>query len=77
MPITVMGVNLYSLKETAALLNVTPRTLHNYISRGYIKGRKIGGGWRFTEAALHEYITGTEAPQVMSKEKGAEKPNDT
>ncbi len=58
MPIIVLGEKLYSLKETAAMLEVAPRTMHYYVAQGKIRGQKIGGAWRFTEAAIREYING-------------------
>ena len=39
MPIIVLGEKLYSLKETAAMLEVTPRTMHYYIAQGKIRGQ--------------------------------------
>lgn len=58
MPIIVLGEKLYSSQETADMLEVTVRTLYSYLAADKIKGQKIGGVWRFTEAAIREYITG-------------------
>lgn len=63
MPITVLGEPLYSLKETAAMLEITPRTMHSYVAQGKIIGQKIGGAWRFTEASIKEYISGKPPAQ--------------
>jgi len=32
--------------------------MHTYVAQGKIKGQKIGGAWRFTEASIKEYISG-------------------
>jgi excisionase family DNA binding protein len=56
MPIVVLGETLYSLKETAEMLGVTPRTMHHYLQKGLIRGRKVRNMWRFTEAEIREYL---------------------
>lgn len=58
MPIIVLGEKLYSLKETAAMLQVTPRTLYHYLATKQIRAQKVAGVWRFTEADIREYIAG-------------------
>lgn len=60
MPIIVLGEKLYSLKETAAMLEITPRTMQDYISKDRIQGQKIGGAWRFTEKAIKDFIAGRQ-----------------
>jgi excisionase family DNA binding protein len=51
-------INLYSLKDLAAQLKVTERTLHNYIKSGKLKGQKIGGKWQISETNLHKFLNG-------------------
>lgn len=45
-----MNVNkgLYTVNDVAELLNVHPRTVRRYLHDGILKGKKIGGQWRFT-----------------------------
>ena len=38
---------LYSVEEIAQMTSVTTRTIRNYLRSGILKGRKIGGQWRF------------------------------
>ena len=40
---------LYTVEEIATMTSLTTRTIRNYIKEGLLKGRKIGGQWRFTE----------------------------
>lgn len=51
-------LKLYSLQELAKLLEVSERTIHNYVKAGKIKGVKIGGQWKFTEENLKKFING-------------------
>jgi excisionase family DNA binding protein len=39
----------YTVEEIASMTSMTTRTIRNYIKNGILKGRKIGGQWRFTE----------------------------
>lgn len=46
-----MGVSMeimkiYTLRNLAKILNLTERTMHNYIKSGKLKGQKIGGKWQ-------------------------------
>jgi excisionase family DNA binding protein len=51
-------IKLYSLKALAEILNVTERTLHNYIKSGKLKGQKIGGKWQISESNLQKFLNG-------------------
>ena len=54
----ITNLKLYSLQELAKLLEVSERTIHNYVKAGKIKGVKIGGKWKFTEEHLKKFISG-------------------
>lgn len=54
----ITDLKLYSLQELAKLLEVSERTIHNYVKAGKIKGVKIGGKWKFTEESLKKFING-------------------
>lgn len=45
-----MNVNkgLYTVNDVAEMINVHPRTVRRYLHDGILKGKKIGGQWRFT-----------------------------
>lgn len=47
---------LYTLLELSEILNVTVRSLYNYINSGKLKAVKIGGEWRVTEKNLMDFI---------------------
>ena len=40
---------LYTVDDIAKMTMLTSRTIRNYIKDGILKGKKIGGQWRFTE----------------------------
>ncbi len=39
---------LYTVEDIAVMTHLTTRTIRNYLKNGLLKGRKIGGQWRFT-----------------------------
>lgn len=50
--------NFYTLSELAEKLEVTRRTLYNYIKSGQLKANKVVGKWIVTEEQLKEFIEG-------------------
>ena len=51
-----IGDHLLTIKEAAAVLRLTPRTVRAYVQRGEIEGRIIGGRWRFRRADLDAFF---------------------
>ena len=49
---------IYNLHELEEMLQVTQRTLYNYIKAGRLKAVKIGGTWRVTEENLNAFLNG-------------------
>lgn len=43
------------VKDVARELDVSYVTVINYINRGYIEARKVGGQWRITPAELERF----------------------
>lgn len=55
-------IEVYTLGEIEELLQVTRRTLYNWIKSGKLKAFRIGKEWRVTREALEEFTqTGTES----------------
>lgn len=53
-------IEVYTLKEVEDLLQVTQRTLYNWIKDGKLRAFKAGRQWRVTKEALEEFTqTGT------------------
>lgn len=53
-------IEVYTLKEIEDLLQVTRRTLYNWIKGGKLRAFRIGKEWRVTKEALEEFTqTGT------------------
>lgn len=51
-----IGECLLTLREAAEVLRLNPRTLREYISRGELEGRIIGGRWRFRRVDLDAFF---------------------
>jgi excisionase family DNA binding protein len=51
-----IGDRLLTLREAAEVLRLNPRTVREYVSRGEIEGRIIGGRWRFRRADLDVFF---------------------
>ena len=54
-------IEVYTLEELAEILQVTRRTIYNWIKGGKLKAFKVGKSWRVTREALNEFTQrGTE-----------------
>ena len=51
-----IGDRLLTLREAADVLRLSTRTMREYVQRGEIEGRIIGGRWRFRRAALDAFF---------------------
>ena len=47
---------LYTVDDIAQMTALTTRTIRNYLRNGMLKGRKIGGQWRFTQADVQAML---------------------
>jgi excisionase family DNA binding protein len=51
-----IGDRLLTLREAADVLRLSARTMREYVQRGEIEGRIIGGRWRFRRADLDAFF---------------------
>lgn len=51
-----IGDCLLTLREAADVLRLSTRTVREYLHRGEIEGRIIGGRWRFRRADLDAFF---------------------
>lgn len=51
-----IGDRLLTLREAADVLRLSTRTMREYVQRGDIEGRIIGGRWRFRRAHLDSFF---------------------
>lgn len=51
-----IGERLLTLREAAEVLRLSPRTVREYVRRGEVEGRIIGGRWRFRRADLDAFF---------------------
>lgn len=49
---------MYDVKEMAAILDCSPRTVMNYIKQGKLKTVKIAGKWKITKENLEAFCNG-------------------
>lgn len=59
---------LYSISDIAKKTKLTDRTIRNYLANGTLKGRKIGGQWRFTQSDINALFNNEDfADDMLSK----------
>ena len=46
----------YNLNDVALMTGLTTRTLRNYLTQGFLNGKKIDGTWLFTEEDLDHFF---------------------
>ena len=51
-----IGERLLTLRDAAEILRLHPRTVREYVRRGEVQGRVIGGRWRFRRADLDGFF---------------------
>lgn len=55
---------LYKLDEVAEMLDLTKRTLYDYVKDGRLKAVKIGKFWRVSEENLQDFLQkGSKRPK--------------
>lgn len=50
-------IRVYTLDEVADILQLTKRTLYNYVKEGKLHAVKIGKYWRVPEESLQAFIS--------------------
>lgn len=51
-----MAITAYTVDDIAELLQVSQRTVYDYLRSGKLKGKKIGKYWKVTEEALRAFL---------------------
>lgn len=49
-------IDVYTLEELTTLLQVTRRSLYNWIKDGRLKAFRVGRQWRVTKQSLKEFM---------------------
>lgn len=61
---------LYTVDDIAKMTMLTSRTIRNYLKDGTLKGRKVGGQWRFTKDDVEKlFDNGTVAEEMISMKR--------
>lgn len=54
-------LKVYTIKDTAEILQVTTRSIYSYIKSGKLHAVKLGKEWRITQQDIEELLkTGTK-----------------
>lgn len=53
-----MGKRFYTVAQLAEELGMAPRTIREALSRGDLKGRKLGNRWIVSADFLEEFLKG-------------------
>ena len=61
------AMKTYKTTEVCEILQVTQRTLYNYLKAGQIKAFRTGREWRFTEEAVKEFMERGTTPDYLDK----------
>ena len=56
-----IGERLLTLREAAEVLRLSTCTVREYVQRGEVEGRIIGGRWRFRRADLDAFFENAPA----------------
>ena len=49
-------IKVYTVDEVADILQVTRRTVYNYIKEGKLNAKKIGKSWRITSKDIEDLL---------------------
>lgn len=58
-----MAITVYTVDDIAELLQVSQRTVYDYLRSGKLKGKKIGKSWKVTEEALRAFLEPEDNPE--------------
>ena len=60
--------HMYTVEDIAKMTSLTDRTIRNYLRNGLLKGRKIGGQWRFSVQDIKNFLDSSEVIDKLSSE---------
>jgi DNA-binding transcriptional MerR regulator len=60
---------LYKVEDIAKMTSLTSRTIRNYLKDGILKGKKIGGQWRFTMENIKQLLDNSNFTKEIKDNK--------
>lgn len=66
-----VGQPLLTINDVASILRLHPRTVREYVRRGELKGRLIGGRWRFRRKDVDAFFDA--APSSWDFHRGSDR----
>jgi excisionase family DNA binding protein len=68
-----MPDRLLTIREAAAFLAITPKTVRGYVRRGELHGFLLGGRWRFRQEDLDAFVNALPTQwSVAARRRGEE-----
>ena len=68
-------VGLLSASELAKLLNISPKTVYAYVSKGLIPVIKIESNVRFSPQEIRQWLQGKSVPGPMNRDTQRRRPS--
>ena len=59
---------LFTVEDIATMTSLTTRTIRNYLKDGSLKGKKIGGQWRFTMDDIQSFMSNDRVAENLCSE---------
>jgi len=63
----ITGIKLYTVQETAQLLEVTAQTIRKYIKEGKLQARRIGRPLFIAEVSIKKFLTGEDLSETTKE----------
>ena len=61
---TILGMNVYDVKEVSEMLGISVTTVHAYIKNKTLDARKFGGRWHISEESIRALTSGTNTDET-------------
>jgi excisionase family DNA binding protein len=68
MPVDIGGITLYTIREIASTLQVTPQTIRKFIKTGELGARRVGRPYLISDSNLREFLLRTVNRVILWQE---------
>ncbi len=67
------SITLYDVEDIAKALEMNPRIIRGWFTKGKLKGKKVGKSWVITEEDLRAFFSGKEEVKKSKTKKKTKK----
>ena len=67
------SITLYDVEDIAKALEMNPRIIRGWFTKGKLKGKKVGKNWVITEEDLRAFFSGKEEVKKSKTKKKTKK----